>query len=99
MKKKLEPNLSMECRKNTQKTEGNVTYEELKSGDKVILDRALLHWYPDIKVGDKLKLNIHDGDNTFQKEIEVAAIGEYGTGLTNYNCLIMAKEGRETYHK
>ena len=76
-------------------TEGNVTYEELKSGDKVILDRALLHWYPDIKVGDKLKLNIHDGDNPFQKEIEVAAIGEYGTGLTNYNCLIMAKEGAE----
>lgn len=76
-------------------TEGNVTYEELKSGDKVILDRALLHGYPDIKVGDKLKLNIHDGDNTFQKEIEVAAIGEYGTGLTNYNCLIMAKEGAE----
>lgn len=76
-------------------TEGNVTYEELKSGDKVILDRALLHWYPDIKVGDKLKLNIHDGDNTFQKEIEVAAIGEYGTGLTNYNCLIMEKEGAE----
>lgn len=76
-------------------TEGNVTYEELKSGDKVILDRALLHWYPDIKVGDKLKLNIHDGDNTFQKEIEVVAIGEYGTGLTNYNCLIMAKEGAE----
>lgn len=76
-------------------TEGNVTYEELKSGDKVILDRALLHWYPDIKVGDKLKLNIHDGDNTFQKEIEVAAIGDYGSGLTNYNCLIMAKEGAE----
>lgn len=76
-------------------TEGNVTYEELKSGDKVILDRALLHWYPDIKMGDKLKLNIHDGDNTFQKEIEVAAIGEYGSGLTNYNCLIMAKEGAE----
>lgn len=75
--------------------EGNVTYEELKSGDKVILDRALLHWYPDIKVGDKLKLNIHDGDNTFQKEIEVAAIGDYGSGLTNYNCLIMAKEGAE----
>lgn len=67
----------------------------VESGNKVILDRALLHWYPDIKVGDKLKLNIHDGDNTFQKEIEVAAIGEYGTGLTNYNCLIMAKEGAE----
>lgn len=42
----------------------------MKSGDKVILDRALLHWYPDIKVGDKLKLNIHDGDNTFQKRLK-----------------------------
>lgn len=31
----------------------------------------------------------------FKKEIEVAAIGEYGRGLTNYNCLIMAKEGAE----
>ena len=40
MEKNWEPNLSMECRKNTQKsckkgiTEGNVTYEELKSGIK-----------------------------------------------------------------
>lgn len=25
----------------------------------------------------------------------MAAIGEYGSGLTNYNCLIMAKEGAE----
>lgn len=75
--------------------EGGVTYEELKSGDKVILERALLYWYPDIKVGDKLKLNIQDGDKNFHKEIEVAAIGEYGSGLTNYNYLIMAKEGAE----
>ena len=51
--------------------EGNVTYEELKSGDKVILDRALLHFGIQIlKWEIKLKLNIHDGDNTFQKRLK-----------------------------
>lgn len=72
---------------------GNITYEELKSGDKVIVERALLHFCPDIEVGDKLSLTIHDGNKSIEKEIEVAAIGEYGSGLTNYDWLIMAKEG------
>lgn len=76
-------------------TKGKVTYEELKSGDKVIVDRALLHWYPQLKVGDKLKLTIHDGDRSYEKEIEIAAIGEYGSGMTNYNYLIMAKEAAD----
>lgn len=71
---------------------GKVTYEELKSGDKVIADRALLFHYPDLDVGDRLKLTVHDGDRTFEKEFEIAAIGQYGSGLTNYEYLIMAKE-------
>jgi putative ABC transport system permease protein len=73
-------------------TKGKVTYEELKSGDKVILDRALLHWHPELDVGDKLNLTIRDGERTFEKEVEIAAIGNYGSGMTNYNYLIMAKE-------
>ena len=48
--------------------EGRVTYEELKSGDKVIADSTLLHWYPDLKVGDKLNLTVYDGDRTYEKE-------------------------------
>lgn len=76
-------------------TEGKVTYEELKSGDKVIVDRALLYWYPDLKIGDKLNLTIYDADRTYEKEIEIAAIGEYGSGFTNYNYLIMAKEAAD----
>lgn len=71
---------------------GKVTYEELKSGDKVIIDRALLLFYPDLEVGDKLNLKVHDGDRMFEKEMEIAAIGEYGSGMTNYAYLIMAKE-------
>lgn len=74
---------------------GKVTYEELKSGDKVIVDRALLHWYPDLNVGDKLNLTIHDADRTYEKEVEIAAIGEYRSGLTNYDYLIMAKEAAD----
>lgn len=74
---------------------GKVTYEELKSGDKVIVDSALLYWYPGLAVGDTLDLIIHDGDRTYEKEIEIAAIGEYRNGLTNYNYLIMAKEAAD----
>ncbi|MCI9490049.1 MAG: ABC transporter permease [Dorea sp.] len=77
-------------------TRGQVTYEELKSGDKVIIDRALLHWYPDLDIGQKLNLTIHDGDRSYNKEIEIAAIGNYGSGLTNYAYLLMAKEAADS---
>lgn len=75
--------------------EGQVTYEELKSGDKVIADNGLLHWYPGLGVGDKLNLTIHDGDLSYEKEFEIAAIGDYGSGMTNYDYLIMAKEAAD----
>lgn len=76
-------------------TEGKVTYEELKSGDKVIADSALLHWYPELQVGDKLNLTIQDADRTYDKKVEIAAIGEYGSGMMNYDYLIMAKEAAD----
>lgn len=74
---------------------GKVTYEELKSGDKVIMDSALNHWYPDLDVGSKLKLTVHDGNREYEKEIEIAAVGNYRSGLTNYAWLIMAKEAAD----
>lgn len=74
---------------------GNVTYEELKSGDKVIVDRALLHWYPELSIGDRLKLMVQDGDTAYEKEFEIAAFGSYGSGITNYAFLIMAKEAAD----
>lgn len=74
---------------------GNVTYEELKSGDKVIIDRALQFFYPSLDVGQKLELTLHDADRSYKKEIEIAAIGNYGSGLTNYSYLLMAKEAAD----
>lgn len=75
--------------------EGNITYEELKSGDKVVIDRVLLNWYPELEMGSRLNLTIYDGERAYEKEIEIAAIGEYDHGLTNYHYLIMAKEAAD----
>ena len=74
---------------------GEVTYEELKSGDKVIMDKGMQYWYPQLDVGSKVKLMVHDGDREFEKEVEIAAIGDYGSGMTNYDYLIMAKEAAD----
>lgn len=71
---------------------GAVTYEELKSGDKVIVDSILTCWYPELDVGAKVKLTIQDGDRMFEKEVEIAAVGNYRMGLSNYAFIYMAKE-------
>lgn len=76
--------------------EGNATYEDLKSGDSVIVSRFLLHYYPEINVGDKLKVTIHDGEEEYEKELTVLAIGDYSYALTNYDYLIMAKEAADS---
>lgn len=75
--------------------EGSAVYEDLKSGEKVIIDRSLLHWYPDLKVGDKLHVIVHDGEMTYNKELEITAIGDYRGGLLNYDYMIMAKEAAD----
>ena len=71
---------------------GTATYEELKSGDKVILDSVMQYWYPQLDVGTKVTLTVQDGERTFEKEVEIAAIGNYRSGLSNYMYFYMAKE-------
>lgn len=73
--------------------EGNVTYGELKRGDKVIIDKNLLYWYPNLKIGDVIGVVYQDGDKKCQKDLEIAAIGDYDLGFTSFHYLIMAEEG------
>ena len=73
--------------------EGKATYEDLKSGDKVIIDKNLIHWYPGIQIGDTLNLTVEDGSGSRIKKVQVVAIGDYTSAFTNYNYLLMAKEG------
>lgn len=73
--------------------EGNISYEELKSGDKAVIDENLLHWYPDLKIGQVLDVTVDNGDESISKKIEIAAIGDYNIGFTNYSYILMAEEG------
>lgn len=75
--------------------EGKADYEDLKSGDKVIIEKNLLHWYPGIGVGDILNLTIEDGNGSRTKKVKVVAIGDYSIGFSGYAYLLMAKEGTD----
>ena len=77
--------------------EGNITYEELKSGDKVIIDKNLLYWWPELQIGDVLDVTVEDGDGTHERKLEIAAIGQYPLSFTRYSYLIMAQEGLDTF--
>ena len=77
--------------------EGNATYEELKSGDKVIIDKNLLYWYPDLKIGDVLDVVFRDKDEECKKQLEIAAIGDYSLGFISFHYLIMAEEGLHSF--
>ncbi|MGN0465052.1 MAG: ABC transporter permease [Lachnospiraceae bacterium] len=79
--------------------EGNITYEELKSGDKIIIDKNLLYWYPNLKIGDIIDIMTWDGDEKYKKQLEIAAIGDYDLGFTMYQYLIMAEEGLRSFGK
>ncbi len=72
--------------------EGHVTYEELKSGDKVIAEKNMLVWYPGLKLGDVLDVEIDNGDEIISKKIEIAAIGDYSLGFAHNKYLFMAEE-------
>ncbi|MBR1931779.1 MAG: ABC transporter permease [Lachnospiraceae bacterium] len=78
--------------------EGSATYEDLKSGENVILDKLFFVWNPelDISVGSTLKVAVHDGDRTYMKKLNVIAISDYRSALHNWNCLIMAKQGADS---
>lgn len=76
--------------------EGQISYEELESGDQVIIDKNLLYWYPNLKIGDSIDVIIENGDDRIEKTLKIAAIGDYSIGFTDYNYLIMASGGLKT---
>ncbi len=73
--------------------EGSVTYEELSSGDKVVVDDNLFYWYPHLKLGDVIDVTVEDGDGTHTRQLEIAAIGDYPNSFNNFSFLIMSQEG------
>lgn len=75
--------------KNEEKTlregfiEGSPSYDELLNGDKVILNERYLYWYPDWKLGDKIKVKLYNGEKDIEKELEIVAIGKYNEAFSD----------------
>lgn len=74
-------------------TEGNVSYEELASGDKIVVDEDIFFWYPHLKLGDVIDVTVEDGAGTHTRQLEIAAIGDYPNSFNNFSFLIMSQEG------
>ncbi len=61
--------------------EGKVTYEELEAGKKVIMSKNMLRWFPELKIGDSVRMILSNGDETVEREFEIAAIADYSHGF------------------
>ena len=61
--------------------QGHVTYEELEKGDKILMSANMLYWFPELKVGDSLKMVLNMGDDKVEKTFEIGAIGDYYASL------------------
>ena len=56
-------------------------YEELEKGDKILMSANMLYWFPELKVGDSLKMVLNMGDDQVEKTFEIGAIGDYYESL------------------
>ena len=61
--------------------EGDVTYEELEKGDKIVMDDNVAHWFPELGVGDSLDISIITDQGTVEKTFEIAGITELPSGI------------------
>jgi len=77
--------------------EGNITYEELTAGDKVIIDKRMLYWYPNLQIGDIIDVIVEDGRGSHKRKLEIAAIGDYPLAFTGSTFIIMAEKGLESF--
>lgn len=71
---------------------GHISYEELLKGEKVIVSKNYLQWYPEWKTGSKINLVLYDGDKEMEKTLEVAAIGDYPDFMFHNNPFILPDE-------
>lgn len=65
-------------------TEGRVTYEELLSGNRIIVNKKSFNWSPDWKVGSVIRMIIQDGEKEIPMEFQVAAIADPPAYLSHY---------------
>ena len=62
--------------------EGHVTYEELQDGDKILMSKDLLHWFPELQQGDSILMELETSTGSVEKIFEIAAIGDYASAIS-----------------
>ena len=69
-------------------TEGTADWEELKKGEKLIMHRRLQRWFPDLTAGSRVKLLLETDQGPVEKTFEIAAVGDYPSGISSGNFLL-----------
>ncbi len=69
--------------------QGNISYAELKKGKKVIVNKTLLHWFPNIKIGDTIQILLTNGDEKVKRSFVVGAVGDYSEAFCKNAGLIL----------
>ena len=64
-------------------TDGHITYAELEKGDQIVMDNTLLHWYPDLKIGDPIRISFDTAYGTVEKTFRLAAMAEFPRGFAS----------------
>ena len=68
--------------------EGHVTYEELKSGDQILMSQNMMRWFPELHLGSRVKMTLPVGNKTVERTFQVAAIGDYPSAISWANFLL-----------
>lgn len=76
--------------------QGETTYEDLLQGDRIVVDKKMLHWAPDWKVGDTLDMVLKCADADIERSFKIAAIADMPEGLTHYAGFLLPKEVVDT---
>lgn len=69
-------------------TEGAVTYEELEEGSAIVADESYLHWYPDLKIDDPIRISFRTGDGMIERTFRLAAFGDFSSGLSSASLIL-----------
>ena len=68
--------------------EGHATYEELKSGDQILMSQNMMRWFPELHLGSRVKMTLPVGNKTVERTFQVAAIGDYPSAISWANFLL-----------
>lgn len=70
--------------------QGHVTYEEMLAGDKILISDHMLRWFPEIRQGDQVRMELETPEGPVEKTFEIAAVGDYPSSVSWANFLLPA---------